>query len=96
MKTISRIWQNIQQYLFPMLNEEIGPLNDKQQKFVAVMELIEIGNVLRPFEWIGNGRKPRERLSLLKCFIAKSRANFKTSFVIGEYRIQNPEKQNTN
>ena len=36
------------------------------------MELIEVGDLLNPFDWIGNGRKPKERLSLLKCFVAKS------------------------
>ena len=88
MKTLSILWNSIQSYLFPTLNEELGELTKRQQKFITVMETIEIGNLLNRFDWIGNGRKPKERFFILKCFIALENLSMQTpDIMISEERI---------
>jgi len=48
----------IQRQLFPMLEEEIGPISDQQKRFVAVVELSQIERFMRPFRWKWIGGKP--------------------------------------
>lgn len=90
MKTLSTLWNNIQRYLFPSLNEKLGELTKKQRKFITVMETIEIGNVLDRYEWIGNGRKPKARFCLFKCFVAKSVFNIAQNKAFIDYIKSSP------
>jgi len=39
---LSQIWFQIQENLFPWLNEEIGQLNEKQQQLVSILEVLQI------------------------------------------------------
>ncbi len=76
MLALSQLWNNINQMLLPVLNEEIGPLSPKQEKFVKIVEMLNPEEHMNQFDWIGNGRKPKERLSIFKSFIAKSVYNY--------------------
>jgi hypothetical protein len=76
MKMLSHLWENIQGYLFPSLEEEVGELNEKQKHFVRVVELLDLDRFMIPYEWQGKGRKPESRFHLVKSFIAKSIYNF--------------------
>jgi len=51
----------IQRQLFPMLEEEIGPLSDKEQRLVQVVELCHPERFMSPFQWVLIGRKPDVR-----------------------------------
>jgi len=42
MHLISQFWQAIQRSLFPILDEEIGPLTDKQQELMAILVVAHI------------------------------------------------------
>ena len=42
MTVLSSIWERIQSSLFPFLEEELGPMTEKQQKLVSILEIIRI------------------------------------------------------
>lgn len=75
----------IQRQLFPMLEEEIGPLSDQEQRFVRVVELSHPERFMTPFQWVLIGRKPEDRLPLAKAFIAKAVWNFTTTRALLDY-----------
>lgn len=68
---LSRIWDSIQSFLFPWLEEELGQLSPKEAQFVRVCELCDLKRFTVSFEWQGNGRPKAHRLPIAKAFIAK-------------------------
>jgi len=78
----------IQRQLFPMLEDEIGILSDKCQRFVAVVELSDVERFMGPFRWAFIGRKPEDRLPIAKAFIAKAIWNFTSNRALIDY-LQN-------
>jgi hypothetical protein len=40
---------------------------------------------LKQFNWIGNERKPKKRLNLLKAFVAKAVYDFTTTEILAEH-----------
>ena len=72
MSKLSSVNISIQRHLFPALEEEIGKLSEKEQKFVRIIELIDLNSFLSGYQWCGIGRKPHSRISIAKAFIAKS------------------------
>ena len=77
--------RSIQQYLFPYLEEELGPLSEREREFVRVAELAGIDKHIVPYRWVGNGRKPSDRKSLALAFIAKALWNMPTTLGLIEY-----------
>jgi hypothetical protein len=70
-ETLTNAWDHIQGFLFPMLQEEVGPLTDKHRQIVSVLE------VARPetfvIEWRGlPGRPLDDRRALAHAFTAKA------------------------
>jgi hypothetical protein len=80
----------IQRQLFPMLEEEIGKLSDKQKRFVEVLELSQIERFMSPFRWKFIGAKPQDRLPIAKAFIAKAVWNFPTTRTLLDYIENSP------
>lgn len=76
---IGQLWNSIQSWLFPMLEDEIGELDEKQRLFVAVCELCAPQDHMGAYRWIGNGCPPHDRLALCKAFIAKAVWDFPTT-----------------
>jgi hypothetical protein len=76
---LSSINISIQRHLFPALEEEIGKLSDNEQKFLRIIELINLPHYLTSFYWCGIGRKPHSRISLAKAFVAKAVWNMPTT-----------------
>ena len=72
MSKLSSVNISIQRHLFPALEEETGKLSEKEQKFVKIIELIELNRFFSVYQWCGIGRKPHSRTSIAKAFIAKS------------------------
>ena len=87
---ISQIWSSIQSFLFPMLEEELGPLSKKEQQFVRVCELCDLGCFLAPYEWKGKGRPLSSRLAIAKAFIAKIVYNCANTRVLIDHITQSP------
>jgi hypothetical protein len=74
------LWANcLQRQLFPALEEELGPLSDTEQKFVRVVERVDLSRLIAPYAWKWIGRKPASRLALAKAFIAKMIWNLSTT-----------------
>ncbi len=71
MKFLSELFNSIQKSLFPDLEEELGDLTAKQKEFVSTVELIDPLAFIDKYDWKGIGRKPSDRLCLIKAFIAK-------------------------
>ena len=79
MSALFKIWNSIQRTLFPVLEEEMGPLLDKHQELVRVVELADVGRFVGPYGSKLRGRKRKERLSLAVAFIAKAIGNLPTT-----------------
>jgi hypothetical protein len=69
---MGRLWNSIQSWLLPALEDEIGALDEKHRLFVAVCELCDPQEHMAAYRWCGNGCPPRDRLALCKAFIAKA------------------------
>lgn len=76
--TLSRFWERIQGSLFPELEEELGPLTEKQQQLVVILEVVRIEQFLPRF--LGCvGRPPKDRAALARAFVAKATFNMPTT-----------------
>jgi len=80
---LSQSWLRIQGSLFPWLQEELGPLTEKQQKFVMILELIRIEEHLNDY-YGGMGRPPKSRAAIARAFIAKMVYNMPTTRMLLE------------
>ena len=78
-RPLGELWMSIQSWLFPMLEDEIGELDEKHRQFVAVCELCSLQDHMATYQWIGNGCPPSDRLALCKAFIAKAVWDFSTT-----------------
>jgi hypothetical protein len=79
MNVLHGCWQHLQRQLFPVLEEEIGPLSPLDHQFCEVIALIDLGAFLARYEWVGNGCPPHARVWILHGFIAKSVYQFPTT-----------------
>jgi hypothetical protein len=85
MHILSSLWNTIQRNFFPWLQEELGPLSEKHKLLVEVLEVLNPRPFMTRFNWVGNGRKPKDRLPLFKSFAAKAVFNFPTTEVLVEH-----------
>ena len=69
---LGNLWHSIQAWLFPVLEDELGELDDRHREFVAVCETCQPRQHLAAYRWVGNGCPPKDRLALCKAFIAKA------------------------
>ena len=67
---LSQSWLRIQGSLFPWLQEELGPLTEKQQQLVTILEFIRIEEHLRS-AYGGVGRPRKDRAAIARAFVAK-------------------------
>jgi len=85
MNILLSVWNTIQHTLFPYFEEVLDPLSEKEQQFIQVVTLMNPEKYMSNYKWKGNGRKPEDRVSLLKAFIAKAVYNFETAGFLIEY-----------
>jgi len=85
MNELRETYITIEQYLFPVWEEEFGPLTEKQREFIRELELVRpdrfIGTNLR---WSGKGRPCRSREGVLRAFMAKGVYDFPTTKMLIE------------
>ena len=60
-----------QALLFPQLEETLGALEERHQRFVMVLEWVRVETVL-PYRQHGRGCPPSDRAALARAFIAKA------------------------
>ena len=90
MGILSGVFNSIQNWLLPVLEDEIGELTEKQKEFIRVVEAIDLLKYLSAFEWKGIGRKRDSRLSLLKACVAKSVFGYQNTKIMIENITGNP------
>jgi hypothetical protein len=79
MPTLTDTFFYLQRQLFPMLEEEIGPLTRLDQQFCTVVSLTDLRRFTRRYDWCGNGCPPHQRTRLARAFIAKHVYQFPTT-----------------
>ena len=73
------LWNSIQTWLFPVLENKLGELDEKHREFVAVCETCAPQAHMAAYRWVGNGCPPKDRLALCKAFIGKGVWDFPTT-----------------
>lgn len=74
----------LQRQLFPLLEDELGPLSALDRQFSETLALADLGRFARPYAWCGNGAPPHARVWLLQAFLAKSIYQFPTTAALIE------------
>jgi len=77
-QTLSQYWTKIQGSLFPVLEEELDPLTEKQQQLVVILELIRIEQFI-PDSSGCEGRPQKTRSAIARSFVAKMVFNIPTT-----------------
>lgn len=75
---LSQCWHMIQGNLFPWLQEELGPLTEKQQQLITVLELSRIEEFIPSYHGYV-GRPQDDRCAIARSFIAKAVYNMGTT-----------------
>lgn len=70
--TVSQYWGTFQRGLFPWLAEELGPLSERHQHLVQVLELVRVEELLPGTRGRGAGRPLESRAALARAFLAKA------------------------
>jgi hypothetical protein len=75
---IKQFWTVSQRSLFPVLEEDLGPLSERHKLLASAFTLLELeGMGMRRGR--GRGRPPADRLAILRAFLAKSCLNLSTT-----------------
>ena len=91
MRVLSEMWNQIQRSLFPQMEETLGPLTDKQQKLVAILELVRIEEFVPGGFLRAPGQHPADRRALARAFIAKVVYNMPTTRVLIDQVQSSPQ-----
>ena len=79
MTSLPLLGVQLQRHLFPLLEDELGPLSALDGEFSALLVLADLGRFARPYAWCGNGARPHARVWLMRAFLAKSVYQFPTT-----------------
>ena len=84
LETLAQYGSILQDWLFPRLEEELGPLSEKHRQLVKVLGLLEIDR------WIPSrrgrvGRPQRDRRAVARAFVAKAVCNFGTTRALRDH-----------
>jgi len=77
--SLSKMWlkvMNLEQSLFPKLQESMGALSSKEEKLIKILDFAEIEKFVSPIQ-ITNPPKDREEMA--RAFVAKQVYNFQTT-----------------
>ena len=90
MSVLSKLMHALQTVLFPVVEEELGPLSDKQRELIAVCEMSELDKHMGRYcgHWLG--RKKIARLDMATAFIAKAVYNLPTTVVLIDHLNGSP------
>ena len=81
MQILSNWWSNIQAYLFPLLEEELDFLTEKQQQLISILEILRIEDFI-PNSFGYRGRPPKNRKTIARSFVAKAVYNMPTTRIL--------------
>lgn len=79
MEKLSQIWFEVQQVLFPFIEQQIEePLTEKMKQLISILELVRIEEMVKvPEYW--HGQSPQNRKQIARAFIAKAVYNMNTT-----------------
>jgi hypothetical protein len=84
MSPLSHVWSRIQETLFPGLAERLDPLSERQEKLVAVLEVVRIEDFVATTAFNVVGRPVKDRQAIARSFVAKSFYNMPTTAALIE------------
>ena len=67
---LSTFWSNLNDTLFPQLEERIGELSNKHKRLTAILELVRIEDFI-PCTKFNDGRPVRERIAIARAILRK-------------------------
>jgi len=76
--SLAQWWSNIQDTLFPLLEEELDPLTKKQQQLVTILEVVRIEQYVPDYRFY-EGRPRKTRCAIARSFVAKMVYNMDTT-----------------
>ncbi len=74
---IRGLWDELNQGLFPWIDDNIGELDARHRLFRTVCEAVIRPREFEYAKWKGNGRPPASRLKIFKAFLLKAVLNVK-------------------
>jgi transposase len=84
--TVSQFWSNIQDTLFPYLEEQLGPTTEKQQQLITILEVVRIEHFIPDYRFY-EGRPRKTRAAIARSFVAKMVYNMDSTRALRE-RLQ--------
>lgn len=78
LQKLSQYWNRIQSNLFPMLEEEIGPISEKHRHLIAILDMVRIELLVKDCRWC-IGRPTKCRNAIARAFVAKAVLNIPTT-----------------
>lgn len=82
-ETVAQFWSNIQDTLFPYLEEVIGPLTEKQMHLITILEVVRIEQFIPDYRWYA-GRPRKTRAAIARSFVAKMIYNMDSTRALWE------------
>ena len=82
-QTISQYWSNIQESLFPRLEEELDSLTQKQQQLITILEVVRVEQFISDYRGY-EGRPQKTRPAIARSFVAKMVYNITTTRALWE------------
>lgn len=82
-ETLSHYWFKIQGSLFPLVEEELDHLTEKQQQLITILELIRVEKYI-PDGFGFEGRPQKSRAAIARSFVAKMVYNMPTTTILWE------------
>jgi hypothetical protein len=73
MNALSHVWSRIQETLFPALRETLDPLSERQEKLIAILEIVGVEDFVgttAALKWVG--RPLKDRQAIARAFVAKT------------------------
>ena len=82
-ETLSQFWSNIQDTLFPYLEDLLDPLTEKQQQLITVLEVVRIEQFIPDYRFY-EGRPRKTRAAVARSFVAKMVYNMDSTRALWE------------
>lgn len=71
MRLLSQIWGVVQGTLYPFLEEDHGPLTEKQKQVIRILEVARVEELVQ-YNKRRRGRNPHERQKIARAFVIKA------------------------
>ena len=69
--SVSSFWCAFQEQLFATIEQDLGPLGERYESFITVLEFVRVEQHLPCFRNL-SGRRRQDRAALARAFIAKA------------------------